>query len=296
MGHFLDIAHRVLSAENRPLSPEEITEVALRNGWLATKGRTPAESMRARLSTDILANRDGSAFMRTASGTFGLRVWARREPEYLAPRFKKSLLEEDIVVFPASSLRKYVHGRGLSTTPPGDRSSLISELRPMRRSLAEKDSSVIQLVSAFIVRFEDKYLTYRRTKRLPESRLHGYYSVLFGGHLNPQDILPLFDIFDPKVAHLMLNRELEEELRLPDHDTPKLLYVGLLYDNSRQVSTQHLGVVYDVCLESPSYVIGERGFLMNPRFETLEEMDSRRGDFENWSWIILDHEKERLEG
>jgi predicted NUDIX family phosphoesterase len=294
MGHFLDVARRVLLVGNKPLSPEEITEIGLKNGWLITRGKTPAESMRARLSTDILDKRDKSAFMRTASGTFGLRVWARREPEYVAPRFKKSLLEEDIVVFPANSLRKYVHGRGLFTTPPRDRKSLIAELRPMRRSLAEKDFSVIQLVSAFIVRFEGRYLTYKRTKRLPESRLHGYYSIPFGGHLNPEDILPLFDIFDPEVAYLMLNRELEEELRLPNSKIPKLVYVGLLYDNSREVSTQHLGVVYDLCLESPTYVIGERGFLMDAKFETLDEMENRRNDFENWSWIILDYEKERI--
>ena len=293
MGHFLDIAYRVLSVENKPLSPEEITKIGLKNGWLITKGKTPTESMRARLSTDILDKRNKSVFMRIASGTFGLRVWARREPEYVAPRFKKSLLEEDIVVFPASSLRKYVHGRGLFTTPPRDRRSLIAELRPMRRSLAEKDFSVIQLVSAFIVRFDNKYLTYKRTKRLPESRLHGYYSIPFGGHLNPEDILPLFDIFDPEVAYLMLNRELEEELRLPNSKIPNLVYAGLLYDNSREVSTQHLGIVYDLCLESPTYVIGERGFLMDPKFETLDEIESRRNEFENWSCIILDYEKER---
>lgn len=294
MGHFLDIAHKVLTVENKPLSPEEITEIGLKKGWLMTKGKTPTESMRARLSTYILDKRDKSIFMRTASGTFGLRVWAKREPEYVAPRFKKSLLEEDIVVFPTSSLRKYVQGKGLFTTPPTNRRSLIAELRPMRRSLAEKDFGVIQLVSAFIVRFDNKYLTYKRTKRLPESRLHGYYSIPFGGHLNPEDILPLFDIFDPEVAYLMLNREFEEELKLPNSKTPKLVYKGLLYDNSREVSRQHLGIVYDVYLESTEYIIGERGFLMDSKFETLDEIETRRKDFENWSWIILDFEHERM--
>ena len=181
MGHFLNVAYKVLNTVGKPLSPEEITAVGLEKGWLVTKGKTPIESMRARLSTDILAKRDESLFMRTTSGTFGLKVWAKREPEYIAPRFKKSLMEEDIVVFPISSLRKYIPEPGLHTILPKNRNSLIAELRPMRRSLAENDFGVIQLVSAFIIRYGDKYLTYKRTKRLPESRLHVWYSIPFGG-------------------------------------------------------------------------------------------------------------------
>jgi len=124
MGHFLDVAYRVLTEAREPLTPEEITESGLKNKWLITKGKTPSESMRARLSTDILEKKDKSHFMRTSSGTFGLRAW-ESGTEYISPRFKKALLEEDIVVFPASSLRKYVRGRGLSTTPVKNRRSLI---------------------------------------------------------------------------------------------------------------------------------------------------------------------------
>lgn len=296
MGHFLDVAHRVLKLVDKPLTPEEITEIGLKKGWLVTKGKTPVESMRARLSTDILEGRGNSFFMRTRAGKFGLRIWADLESEYIAPRFKKSLLEEDIVVFPQTSLRKYVPRPGLHVTPPNNRRSLISELRPMRRSLAEEDFSVIQLVSAFIVRFGNKYLTYKRTKRLPESRLHGYYSIPFGGHLNEDDILPLFDIFDAQVAFLILKREFEEEIRLPNNKIINLVYKGLLYDNSREVSRQHLGVVYDVSLDSAEYVIGERGFLMDSKFETLEEIETRRSEFENWSWIIMEFERNSIIG
>lgn len=291
MGHFLDVAHEVLKKTGKPLSPEEITRIAIEEGLLVTKGITPMHSMRARLSTNILEKREASLFVRTEAGSFGLREWLINKPEYVAPRFKKSLLEEDIVVFPASSLSKFVSGRGLHIIPPKNRRGLIAELTAMRRSDAESNYSVIQLVSAFIVRFENKYLTYKRTKRLPESRLHGYYSIPFGGHLNPNDILPLFDIFDPQVAYLMLNRELEEELRLPDRKAPNMRYKGLLYDDTREVSKQHLGVVYDVVLHSTDYAIGERGFLMDPKFETMEEIEARRSDFENWSWIIMDFEK-----
>lgn len=291
MGHFLEVAHKVLKSAGKPLSPEEITEIGLKREWLVTRGKTPTESMRARLSTDILWGRGNSLFMRTTAGGFGLRAWKRSENELIAPRFKKSLLEEDIVVFPTKSLRKYVPGPGLHTTLPNNRRNLIAELRPMKRSLAEQDFNVIQLVSAFIVRFANKYLTYKRTKRLPENRLHGYYSIPFGGHLNEDDILPLFDIFDSEVAFLMLKREFEEEIRLPNNKIINLVYKGLLYDDSREVSKQHLGVVYDVLLDSDEYEIGERGFLMDSKFEILEEMEARRNEFENWSWIVMEFER-----
>jgi predicted NUDIX family phosphoesterase len=276
MAHFLEVAYRVLSEAKRPLSPKEIVNLGSKRGWLVTGGKTPWQSMKARLSTDILDKKEKSQFMRTSAGKFGLRSWEGQEQEYRSPRFKKSLLDEDIVVFLASSLSKYIGGRGLHTTPLENRKQLIDELRPMRRRKAERDFSVIQLVSAFIVRFQGKYLTYKRTKRLPEERLHGFYSVPFGGHLNPDDLLPLFDIFDPKIAHVLLTRELREEVILEKNRMPEIKYKGLLYDNTREISRQHLGIVYDVYFDSPKYTIGERGFLMDPKFETLDEINFPR--------------------
>lgn len=67
-------------------------------------------------------------------------------------------------------------------------------------------------------------------------------------------------------------------------------YCGVLYDPSREVSKQHLGLVYQVFASSPSFEIGERGFLMDPKYETLEQMNRRRGEFENWSLLLIDEE------
>ena len=60
----------------------------------------------------------------------------------------------------------------------------------------------------------------------------------------------------------------------------------VLYWNPREA-----GVVYDVYFDSPEFVIGERGFLIDAKFETLDEIDARIQDFENWSWMIVDFEK-----
>jgi predicted NUDIX family phosphoesterase len=286
VGQFTKAAFEVLKREMRPLTAREITDIATREGRLRSSGKTPWQTMKSKLSTDILSRGSDSLFMRVEEGRFSLREWKGLYPEHVAQRFQKALFDEDIVVFPATSLKKYVPKIGLYSGS-FDREALLRECGPMRRREAEEDRTVIQLVSVFVVRFQDKYLTYKRTKRLPESRLHGYYSLAFGGHLNPDDLRPLLNIFDPDLASPLLLRELGEELRLDPQAAPILEYRGLLYDDSRDVSKQHLGITYDVFLGSNQFEIGERGFLMDAKFETLEHVVSRQEEFENWSWILI---------
>ena len=290
MGAFLTAAYRVLNEIRCPMTPAEIVCVALRKGYLATKGKTPHQTMKAKLSTDILQNKESSDFMRAAAGRFALRKWRNEIPEHVAPRFKKSLFDEDILVFPASELHRFISQPGISTTRD-TAPALLAACTSMRRREAEEDTEVIQLVSFYLVRYRDKYLTYKRTKRLPESRLHGFYSIGFGGHLNPDDVPVLFlkDAFDYALETIL--RELREELIT--ESKPTYSFRGLLYDDSRPVSRQHLGLVYDVELQSPHYTIGERGFLIDPRFETLEEILAREADFENWSVLIAREEARR---
>ena len=290
MGYFLDIAEQVLEEVGKPLSAREIVDIAKERGLLLSKGKAPDEIMKSKLSTNILNEKESSLFMRTQKGTFALRAWRQQFGEYVADRFKKALLNEDIAVFPASSLFKHISGRGFHLMPVGNSRDLIAECRSMQRSLAEKDYTVIQLISVFIVRIGKKYLTYKRTARLPEGRLHGYYSIIFGGHLHLQDILPLFNVFTTEYGYLEPIRELKEEVRWPDGEDPIISYKGLLYDDSRDVSRQHLGIVYDVLLRSEKYEIGERGFLMDPKIETLTQVKNRIEEFENWSGLVIDHE------
>ncbi len=62
---------------------------------------------------------------------------------------------------------------------------------------------------------------------------------------------------------------------------PTMHFVGVVYDDSRAVSQQHLGVLYDVqTAPGTSIEIGERGFLQQLRFETPREIETRLGDFE----------------
>jgi predicted NUDIX family phosphoesterase len=289
MGMFLKAAYEVLDAARKPLTAREITLLACERGLLDSSGKTPWQTMKSKLSTNILAQGERSVFMRTAEGEFALREWKSSYPEHIADRYQKALFDEDIVVFPAGSLRRYVPGVGLYNGK-FDRASLLDECRPMRRRDAEEDFSVIQLVSVFIIRHADRYLTYKRTKRLPESRLHGVYSLGFGGHLNPSDLLPLLNIFDPAVGIPLLERELREEIKFDSLGPTAISYRGLLYDDSREVSKQHLGLAYQVLAGSDRFEIGERGFLIDAKYESLGEMQQRRQDFENWSVLLIEEE------
>lgn len=295
MGIFLEAAYSVLKQENIPLSAKELTFFALERGLLDSNGLTPWQTMKSKLSTDILRKKDKSLFIRTNKGEFGLREWINDDlEEYIADRYKKALLEEYAMVFPKESLKKYIPQSGLHPIQLGNSKELLNECFRLKRRIAEEDFSVIQLVSVFIIKFRDKYLTYKRSKRLPENRLHGSYSIYFGGHLTPKDISPLFDIFDPRFGSKFLVAELNEELILPNLVDEMIHYKGLLYDNSRPVSSQHLGIVFDVLLTDKEHKIGERGFLMDPKFETLYEINSRISDFENWSVLISNHESKNL--
>ena len=279
MGAFLEAAYRVLREAGEPLSPREITERACNEGHLVTGGKTPWQTMKSKLSTNILAKGEHSPFMRTQQGRFGLREWPAFN-EYVADRYKKALFDEDILVFPASSLPVYAPVPGLHAV---DLTALIRECTSMRRAEAEVDLSVIQLVSAFVVRNRERILTHKRSKRLPESRLHGYYSVNFGGHLNPHDVAPLFSVSEADQWTPWLIRELREELLIRPHEIKQIIYRGLLYDDALAVSRQHVGVTYELITDSTAFKIGERGFLIDAKFETLPEIRARVDEFENWS-------------
>lgn len=285
MGRFLDTAYRILKEEGRPLSSKEIVEMAIQRGVLNTKGKTPHQTMKSKLSTDILNRNVGSLFMRTGKGTFALREWATEIDEYIADRYTKALLDEEIVVFPASLLEKYIPSPGLHTSVLENSKELLGHCISVSRRKAEEDYSIIQLISGFLVHYKDDFITYKRSKRLPETRLHGAHSILFGGHLNPNDVPSLFDIFEPKQGKVFLDRELGEELKLDSE--PEIKYFGWIYDDSHPLSSQHLGLLFDVKMTSTEYSIGERGFLMDAKMESLSQILSHIEDFENWSVTVI---------
>ena len=69
---FKAAARLVLEEAGHPLHYTDITELALESGYLTSRGRTPHNTMRARLSVDVRDNPE-SLFVQTAPGVYGLK-------------------------------------------------------------------------------------------------------------------------------------------------------------------------------------------------------------------------------
>ncbi len=283
---FVEAAVSVLQQANEPLAVGEIIRRAVTQGLIEPHGLTPEKTLEAKLSTDLVRHGDGSRFMRTDHRVFALRAWSHRFQEFVAPRQERSLLDEEIMVFGADELHDYIPGPGVHRLTLDESSRLLSSAYPMWRREAEERWDVIQLVSQFLVVRDGRIATHKRTRRLPENRLHGYFSALFGGHLNPEDVPPLLSIFDLSLSAHFIQRELREELRFTE--PPELRMLGVLYDDRVEISRQHLGLLYQVVPSAQAGItIGERGFLQQLRFETSDEVLDRVDEFENWSELVV---------
>jgi hypothetical protein len=69
---FKAAAREVLREVGHPLHYSDITEMALESGYLRSAGRTPQNTMRARLSVDVRDNPE-TPFVQTASSVYGLK-------------------------------------------------------------------------------------------------------------------------------------------------------------------------------------------------------------------------------
>lgn len=72
MSMFLNAAYLVLKDSDRPMSADDITQKALDQGFLKTRGATPAATMSASLYVDIKRKGEASKFMQTGSNQFSL--------------------------------------------------------------------------------------------------------------------------------------------------------------------------------------------------------------------------------
>src|SRR3546814_20810776 len=88
--------------------------------------------------------------------------------------------------------------------------SLLAKARPIHRMMDEEDHQLVQLIPSFLVFEDDRVLSFRRTRKTPEQRLHARSSIVFGGHLQAEDNPPLF-AHDDEAVESFLFRALHEE-------------------------------------------------------------------------------------
>lgn len=287
-GTWLETIVEVLTINDNPMSSEEIYSRIKTNLEADHSKGSAISNISSTLSREISTKKNASCVVRLAKGKFGLRLWLNREEfkEYKIDRGKKRPIDEVIAVIPKKQLKKFITSTGISLSGIPEDLILNKYLSQVRHE-AEEDFDVIQLVSVFIVHDGQKVITHKRAKRSPESRLHDEYSIMFGGHILSQDLSSLFNPFDVDSQIGFISRELEEEVILKSNYS--ITPIGLIYDDSREVSSQHIGLIFTVRTNPFSHEIGEKGFLIDPRVESIEDLKRRINDFENWSASLINN-------
>lgn len=103
---------------------------------------------------------------------------------------------------------------------------------------AEINTDYLQPIPYAIIRRNGSVFVYRRLGGGGEARLHDKLSIGAGGHMNPIAGVNTFN----ELIKENLARELEEELDIEDKDM-RITSVGLINDDSNEVSKVHIGIL-----------------------------------------------------
>ena len=157
--------------------------------------------------------------------------------------------------------------------------------RFMSRSAAEENPDYKQLIPYVIMSCEGRYLSYVRGKRAGEKRLVGNRSIGIGGHINPCDDMPLFDVDFRETYQAAVDREVDEEVCVETRHSDSI--VALLNDDSNEVGRVHLGIVHHWVLEAEKVSRCEQ-MITQMTFMSAAELCEVRDSLETWSQLCLD--------
>ena len=157
----------------------------------------------------------------------------------------------------------------------------------MERRYAETHPEYKQPIPYVAVCRGEEVFCLTRLNTQGEKRLHGRRSIGVGGLINPCDQVGSDSNEDIFTA--ACRRELTEELVLPDGQLP-LIPLGILNDDSTEVGSVHLGLVYRLDADDLSVAIRETE-AMEGGFATLSSLQSLittdQDPFESWSSLLI---------
>lgn len=169
----------------------------------------------------------------------------------------------------------------------------------IEREKAERDEELLQIIPYVIVRAGDKFLTYKRTSKSGESRLHNMYSIGVGGHVNTDDLVKALSKPPQGTSYAELamlegvERELQEEIHW-SISAPILMLPGpLLYDGLNSVGRVHLGISVEMVLRESINLQGEEEEgLAQTEWKTLKQILELKDSLEGWSVIWSEYKKD----
>lgn len=143
------------------------------------------------------------------------------------------------------------------------------------RPTAEQSPQYKQIIPYVLIRRDDSWFLLQRTQKQTEARLHHKLSLGIGGHINPDTP----DLIDG------LQKELEEEVGV-DGDY-ELAFAGILNDDTTEVGSVHLGVVFVLKVETGDVTVRETE-KMTGRWIAAAELAPLREQMETWTQIVYD--------
>jgi len=292
MGKFLEAASIIFRKYGRPMSAREVTDKAVDLRILEfSNGRTPWQTMKAKLSVNIRTLGRKSPFMRTAKGRFFLRDAA--SAEYSSPPWQKTISpREDVLVLPTSELRKLGSFQFISkkVAPYAETLHDPQKVQFVARTQAETDPRYKQIISYVLVQQHDALLRFvRGSYSNVRTHLLGRYCVGFGGHVQSRDMAdaPLFSMIDNGYTN-SVHRELNEELRLPSGSiTPNnLRLIGVLNDDSSDLGQVHFAFIHLLNLDHLSTRLEARDLKREKSVNQLEfiPIQDLGKDFERYEY------------
>lgn len=284
----LDAIDDLLCGCGTPLSAKAIAKEMDARGAVVPGGATPWKTIGARLAVDIRSN-GSSRFVRVGRGMYALKAWNLTPVTVPARRINP--LDEDILVVDREAIERLKAGKHLRGLLNIHYRSLLEIAQPVHRTQAEDDYNVVQLIPSFLIFSGNSVLSFKRTKKTPEQRLHDSFSIVFGGHLQSEDSPALFAHLDDEVERFLF-RELHEELGF-DPPFKQSRYCGVLHLEQTAFERQHAGVVFAIDLEPGTTVESrEPGFQSTLRFIPWSDITSSPVMADRWSAACIAHIQE----
>ncbi len=184
--------------------------------------------------------------------------------------------DELVLVVPRASIVDGTGWRGVRATAPGPLLDAVARFgRFERRSSAEHDASLKQVIPYLVLRDGPRWFLMRRTRAGGDARLHDLHSIGVGGHLNPGDV----DLAGG------LAREWAEELAADF--VPRFRFVGILNDDSTEVGRVHVGAVYEADAAGRPVTVRETDKLEG-RFVETASVAAAYDTMETWSQLAFE--------
>lgn len=151
----------------------------------------------------------------------------------------------------------------------------------------ESDYAFRQVIPYVIIRRGSSILTYRRTAHGSEARLRDRLSIGVGGHVEVADAAVRNGSLCLETTLLnAARREISEELGIQPGGACELRWLGVLLDDTSDVSRVHLGIVGVLEIGSAEVEIADPAITEVGDF-TPEFLRSQFDQLETWSRLAL---------